>query len=89
MIRIIFVLLVLLVTCAWGIIYNQNEIRKLNIELDKERTKTEMVNVEFEKHKLDCSILENYNRLEEIAREKLVKKTPAPIISTKPVEKKQ
>lgn len=65
MIRIIFLLLILLTTCAWGIIHNQNEIRKVNVELDLEKNKNTKLKQDLEKIKLDCIINQNNNILKQ------------------------
>lgn len=68
--RIVAILLLLLMVSSMGVIFNQHEIRKLNIELDKVKQENESLKVDYGRLELEFSRKGSSNRLEEVAKEK-------------------
>jgi cell division protein FtsL len=68
--RIIAVLVVLLMGSSWQIIVHQHEIRKLNIELEKEKTRYSDLKMDFHRLELQNSKEAATDHVDAIAREK-------------------
>jgi cell division protein FtsL len=73
--RIIFIVLILLISSAWGIVYDQNKLRKLYIQLEKEKTEVQNLKTDLERRKLECSMLDNKNRIDDFNQEAKKKET--------------
>ena len=86
--RIIAVLVMLLMGSSWQIISHQHEIRKLNIELEKEKGRYNDLKLEYNRLELQNSKDTATDHVEAIAREKEEAeaakkiKPPVPSIST-------
>jgi len=68
--RIIAVLVVLLMGSSWQIIVHQHEIRKLNIDLEKEKSRYNDLKLEYQRLELQNSKDTATDHIESIAREK-------------------
>lgn len=87
--RIIAVLVMLLMGSSWQIISHQHEIRKLNIELEKEKGRYNELNLKYQRLELQNSKDTATDHVESIAREKeeaeAAKKAGKTTVNLKPV----
>ena len=78
MVRTNFLLLLLLVLCALGLVTSQHQARKLFIQLGQEQERERALAVEFDQLQLEQSTWAMHGRIEKIASGYLNMRLPVP-----------
>jgi cell division protein FtsL len=76
-VRLNLLLLVLVLACAVGAVASQHRARKLFNELEREQERARGLEVEWGQLQLEQSTWAAHARIERIARERLLMRTPA------------
>ena len=76
MVRTNFLLLLLLVLCALGLVTSQHQARKLFIQLGQEQERERALAVEFDQLQLEQSTWAMHARIEKIASGQLMMRVP-------------
>lgn len=78
MIRADAFLVAIVVTSALGVVASQHQSRKLFSELEREQSRAHQLEVEWGQLQLEQSTWAALNRIEQVAREELGLRDPAP-----------
>ncbi len=71
-------LLILVIACALGVVTSQHKARNLYVELQKEKDRTQKMDVEWGQLQLEQSTLATPARVEKLASRQLKMKIPQP-----------
>lgn len=90
MVKLNFVLLLIAIGCALGVVTSQHQARKLFVALEKERERAKQLDIEFGQLQLEASTLGMQGRVEKMASTQLNMRPLSPgrvqILTAKPAE---
>lgn len=93
MIKVNFVLLLIAIGCALGVVTSQHQARKLFVALEKERERAKQLEIEFGQLQLEASTWGMQGRVEKLASAQLGMRPLTPsrvqILTAKPSESTQ
>jgi cell division protein FtsL len=75
--RLNLILVLITLICALSVVSSNHRSRKLFIELEREQSRMQALDVEWGQLQLEQSTWANHARVEKIARDKLRMKTPS------------
>lgn len=90
MVKLNFVLLLIAIGCALGVVTSQHQARKLFVALEKKRERAKRLDIEFGQLQLEASTLGMQGRVEKLASTQLNMRPLTPsrvqILPAKPAE---
>jgi len=78
MVRLNLLLTMILVVCALAVVSARHQARKLFVELQAEQEQARNMDIEWGRLQLEISTWLMHNRVEEVARTRLMMAVPAP-----------
>jgi cell division protein FtsL len=78
MVKLNFVLLLIAIACALGVVTSQHQARKLFVALEKERERAKQLDIEFTQLELEASTWGMQGRVEKLASAQLNMRPLAP-----------